>query len=56
MKKKVNSSSDANNGDASKQKERHIVSWSPEVRQILPLLILFLINLLVGLMELLMNV
>ena len=51
MKKKVNSGS-----DASKQKERHIVSWSPEVRQILPLLILFLIDLLIGLMELLMNV
>ncbi|XP_042049090.1 transcription factor MYB88-like isoform X2 [Salvia splendens] len=35
MKKKVNSGSDANNGDASKQKERHIVSWSQEEDDIL---------------------
>ncbi|KAK4402949.1 Transcription factor [Sesamum angolense] len=35
MKKKVNNSTDANNGEVPKQKERHIVSWSQEEDDIL---------------------
>lgn len=35
MKKKVNSGNDVNNGEASKQKERTIVSWSQEVREMI---------------------
>nr|AGN52132.1 MYB-related transcription factor [Salvia miltiorrhiza]AGN52242.1 MYB-related transcription factor [Salvia miltiorrhiza] len=35
MKKKVNSGTDANTGEVSKQKERHIVSWSQEEDDIL---------------------
>lgn len=41
MKKKVKSGNDVNNGEVSKQKLRHIVSWSQEVRQMI--LFLFLI-------------
>ncbi|KAL0421146.1 UNVERIFIED_CONTAM: Transcription factor [Sesamum latifolium] len=35
MKKKVNNSTDASNGEVPKQKERHIVSWSQEEDDIL---------------------